>query len=192
MKLPKIRKPDPRAVIATEEQIQKLLAAARPPMQLFILLCWQTALRFSEALAVTPLTWDRAEKTIFIPVKGKKHRRIPVTAAIAKLLEVATTNTGDPSESCISLLNGRRINANGIRKRWWELTKKCGVTQLHPHDLRRTTATNLYRITHDLRAVQQYLGHSNLVSTTHYLAPLTEEQLRQLHQLLEFHGETKQ
>jgi len=38
-----------------------------------------------------------------------------------------------------------------------------------PHDLRRTTAVEFYKITHDLRAVQALLGHRNLPSTLWYL-----------------------
>jgi hypothetical protein len=40
--------------------------------------------------------------------------------------------------------------------------------------------------------VQQYLGHDDLASTTHYLAPLQAEELRGLQQLLNFHSRVKQ
>jgi integrase len=186
IKLSKVRKPEPRGVTATQEEIQKLLGAATPALRLFIILCWQLALRRSEALAVTPLSYDDKTHTVCIRTKGGKMRRIPLTSDAEEMIRVASKSAADPSESCVSILNGRPMKR--MDKRWWQLTKKCNLTHIHPHDLRRTTATNLYRTTHDIRAVQQYLGHTQLVSTTHYLAPLSEEQLRGMHQLLNFHG----
>ena len=189
-KLSKVRKPEPRGITASQEQIDKLLRLATPAMRLFILLCWQLALRRSEALAVSPLSYKESEHTITIPTKGGKIRCIPLTADCEEMILAASRSAADPSEGCVSILNGRRMKR--LDKRWWQLTIRAGVQGITPHDLRRTTATNLYRASHDVRAVQQYLGHSQLVSTTHYLAPLSEEQLRQMHTLLNFHSQVKQ
>ena len=76
----------------------------------------------------------------------------------------------------------------GIRSHWWRLCQRAGVENLKPHDLRRTVLTALYAVSKDLRAVQQFAGHESLASTTAYLAPLTEEQLRDYHRLLNFHS----
>jgi integrase len=95
----------------------------------------------------------------------------------------------------MAALKGIPINKDSFRGEWQRLTRRCGLSHIWPHDLRRTVATNLYRETHDLRAVQQYLGHSRIDSTTHYLAPLDDDQLREYHALLnfrEFDSEVKQ
>lgn len=189
-KLPKVRKPAPRGVVATQEQIAKLLAAAKPAMRLFILLCWQLGLRHSEALAVTPSSYDKDTQTITIRVKGGKLRRIPLTADTEEMIRAAVAAAPDPTEPCVSIFNNKRVTR--LEKQWWTLCKKAGVQGIRPHDLRRTVLTDLYNKTHDIRAVQQYAGHSQLVSTTHYLAPLAEEQLRQMHTLLNFHSKVKQ
>ncbi|HXN50384.1 MAG TPA: site-specific integrase [Candidatus Acidoferrum sp.] len=186
--LPKIRRPQPRAVTATREQITSLLANAKPHMRLFILLCWQTALRFNEARAVTPASWDEhadSGPTITVKVKGGKLRCIPSTPEIDNLLSVC--RDGDRSTSCIDILNGRPLTYDGLRGCWERLAKKAGVHGVNPHDLRRTTLTTLYAISKDLRAVQQYAGHSAMTSTIHYLAPLKEEKLREYQKLLAFH-----
>lgn len=188
LKLPKIRKPDPRGVTAAPEQIAALERSASPGMRLFILLCWQTALRFSEALAVSPRSYDAEQHTIRVRVKGGKDRIIPVTPEIEDLLRVASREAADTGESCVVILHGKPISRKGIRSAWQALCKRAGVTGIRPHDLRRTTATNLYALSKDLRAVQQYLGHSSMTSTLHYLAPLSEEALRGMHQLLNFHA----
>jgi integrase len=193
LNIPRQRKPQPRSVIATPEKVQALLRQAKPPMRLFILLCWQMALRFSEALAVTPNSFNPEDHTVTIRTKGGKVRTIEATRDVYDMLIVAKEAAGDPGQSCIAILNGgKEISPGGIRSMWWKHTKAAGVTELHPHDLRRTTATNIYRATHDLRAVQQYLGHDNMASTVHYIAPLAREELAGLHRLLNFHSEVKQ
>jgi integrase len=192
IQLQRLRQPQPRGVTATQEQIDTLLAAARPAMRLFILLCWQLALRYSEALAVTPRTIDATAGTITIPTKGGKSRRIQITPAIAVLLAAAITTGSDPDEPCVFLLHGKSLSKDAFRKWWNKLVKQAGITGLNPHDLRRTTATALYAESHDLRAVQQYLGHNHMLSTVKYLAPLKDEQLQLYQKLLGFHSEVKQ
>lgn len=189
IEIPKVPGPKAREVIAGQTEIDRLLAIAAPWMRLFILLCWQTALRFSEALAVTPRSYDKETQTAAIPTKGGKLRVIPLTEGIVEL--VRPTLHGDPDQSCIALLKGGRCSPGAVRSAWYKLTRSLELTHLNPHDLRRTTATELYRASHDLRAVQQYLGHDEMTSTLRYLAPLKEEKLRELHQLLNFHAKGK-
>jgi site-specific recombinase XerD len=43
------------------------------------------------------------------------------------------------------------------------------VTGWNPHSLRHAAATVAYEGTHDLRAVQELLGHSSLATTERYL-----------------------
>ena len=43
------------------------------------------------------------------------------------------------------------------------------VTGCNPHSLRHAAATAAYEGTHDLRAVQEFLGHSSLETTQRYL-----------------------
>lgn len=183
--LQRVRQPQPRGITASPEQIARLLAAAQPDMRLFILLCWQLALRFSEAVSVTPRSWDKDAGTISILTKGGKPRCIPATDEIERLI-AAAADCGDRDTSCIQILHGRRRNPSCIRQAWWRLTKAAEVSGITPHDLRRTTATNLYALSKDLRAVQQYLGHTRLQSTLHYLAPIGDEQLKHYQQLLSF------
>ncbi|MBI2901185.1 MAG: tyrosine-type recombinase/integrase [Planctomycetes bacterium] len=46
--------------------------------------------------------------------------------------------------------------------------KKAGLMDFHFHDLRHDLATNLYRETHDLQAVQKVLGHSVVTTSARY------------------------
>lgn len=189
--VPKVPGTRAREVVATQAEIDAMLAVAPPWMRLFILLCWQTALRFSEALGVTPRSYNEETQTATIRCKGGKLRTIPLTEGIVELIR-PTLHSLDRDASCIALLKGNRCSPGAVRSAWYKLTRTLNLTHLNPHDLRRTTATNLYRETHDIRAVQQYLGHDEMTSTLRYLAPLEGEKLRQLHRLLNFHSEVKQ
>ncbi len=183
--LPHVSGPRARPNIATPEQMHELVTAAPPWLRLFILLCWQTALRFSEAYRVSPRSYDKATRTISIRVKGGKNRVLPATPDIETLL--GPTLEGDPDKSCIALLKGGRCSPGAIRSAWCKLTHQVGISDVNPHDLRRTTLTNLYRESKDLRACQQFAGHQDMASTLRYLAPLKEEQLREYYKLLKFH-----
>lgn len=44
------------------------------------------------------------------------------------------------------------------------------ATGYNPHALRRRFATQVYRRTHDLRAVQVMLGHASVATTQRYVA----------------------
>jgi integrase len=184
--LPRMRRPPPREVVATPQQIQDLTAAAPAWLRLFFLLCWQTALRFSEALQPGPA--NHREGHITVRTKGGAMRTIPTTPEIETLFAAAGSSAGRADWTYIEMLHGKRIKPSAVHTAWNRLTKKLGITNLNPHDLRRTTGDDLYRLTKDIRATQQYLGHASIASTMHYLAPLKEERLRDYQRLLSFHA----
>ena len=62
------------------------------------------------------------------------------------------------------------------------LAKKAGIAKdVHPHTLRHTFATDLFRQTKNLRLTQKALGHSQISSTmiyTHIVDDELEEALK--------------
>jgi integrase len=71
--------------------------------------------------------------------------------------------------------HGRRPNpdatsADRLRVLFRKLCIQIGITRrITLHDLRRTTAVGMLRLTHDVRDVQAILGHRSLQSTIWYL-----------------------
>lgn len=54
--------------------------------------------------------------------------------------------------------------------------KKAGIAKrVHPHLLRHTMATDLYKQTKDLRLVQKILGHASITTTTIYTHLVDED-----------------
>ena len=178
-KLITTRRPGPRTQTLTSAESTALLAKAPIHMRLFVLLCSHLALRFSEAYELTPGDHDPERHTIRVRVKGGKTRTLPVDAATEKLIDAARDT--NPTARCIETLAGHSMCKEAVRATFRRTLKKAAITRdLRPHDLRRTTATLLYGLSKDLRAVQQVLGHDQLTSTLHYIAPLATENLTPL------------
>lgn len=187
--VPGAARPSPRTVTATPEELQKLVAHAQPYMRLFILLASQLGLRITEARKLGPGDYSAEAGTITYRKKGGKTHTLPVTPEIAALFDSAPEA---PGKSFIAALRGderlhqtENLTDPTLRRAWVALRKKAGVNQkLRPHDLRRTVAVSLYDLTKDVLAVNKLLGHTNLASTFHYLAPHDPGKLRPLvHQL---------
>jgi site-specific recombinase XerC len=185
IQMPRLPRPKPRAVTATPEELAKLFKDPPAWLRLFQFLYFQCGMRLSEALAVTPRSWNREQRTVTVRVKGGAHRTVTITADVENLF--LSAGNPDPDEPFIFTLKGRSITARGLEAAWQTWRKKCGVNPaLTPHDLRRTAASIIYPATKDLRAVQELLGHKNLVSTLSYIAPLHPDDARKYAELLRF------
>lgn len=193
--LPPLRPSRPRTVIATPEELQRLLETAEPWMRLFLLLCCTLGLRFSEAYNLSEENWDREKHLITFKKKGGDQHTLPVTEEIERLLEIATPGP----EPFFARLRGPGQTKTGtlskcsVHQSFGRLKQKAQVNpKLTIHDLRRTVAVSMYELTKDIRVVSQLLGHANLYTTGYYLQHRDPEKLRDLTALLRPHVETVQ
>jgi integrase/recombinase XerD len=70
---------------------------------------------------------------------------------------------------CFPTLKGIRIYGQALRQMMKRRGAKAGIVKdVHPHMLRHTYATELYRETKDIRLVQKALGHASLTTTMIY------------------------
>jgi site-specific recombinase XerD len=149
------------------EQVHAMLDAAKMSSQrdyLIIKTLWETGMRASELLALTPADIERKHEVITITNgKGGKERRVLVKSETVKELFSYASQNSLGNEAKLFHLKRRQLY-NIIRK----YGALAGVA-VHPHTLRHSFAINLVRHNTDIRRVQMLLGHSSLNVTSVYL-----------------------
>ena len=117
--------------------------------------------------------------------KGNKERFVPFgefcRQSIEQYLEKFKPLKGKSHPYLIVNMKGDPITERGIRYLLNDVVKRtAGVTEIHPHKLRHTFATDLLNQGADLRTVQSLLGHVNL-STTGKYTHVSNQQLRKVY-----------
>ena len=171
------------------EEVQKLAAEARKRRNgerdyLFILLLYQTGLRISEALSLTPAKINHFDGKPVIEVmgKGKKPRLVSCPEALAsKLKAYAYYKKLDPQD--------RFFPFNRIRG--WQIVKEAATKagfgkRVFPHLLRHSDAIERLRQTGNPKALQHHLGHSSISMVLRYLSTLSQEDSLRIQQQVEF------
>jgi len=149
-------------------------------MRCYLLLCGVHGIRSGFAARLTPNDLQGGE--LKIQTKYGAVQTIGITHDLALLLQtcklpdvpfVAQLPRG---QRTYFNMHTRDLPVNGrITKRQLhhDFRKLCGwagiTRNIRLHDMRRTTARNIYRLTGDLRDAQHLLGHAGLASTIWYL-----------------------
>jgi integrase/recombinase XerC len=158
---PKVPVGAPR--VATENQARLLLTDAKQPYRLFAQLAGYASLRCIEIWRLT--REDITEESIKILGKGSKHRPVPTHPLIWESVK-------DLPPGRITNLPSRQAVSNRFG-RYCEERYKMRLTL---HRMRGWFATEGYKVKKDPRALQVLLGHSNLATTTRYIAAALPQQ----------------
>ena len=134
-----------------------------------IRLMLNAGLRASEVLSLTvrDLDWNSGKLSIKRG-KGDKDRVLWLSEEDLEIIQ-AWRGKKPESKLLFTTLGGKKINDRYLRAMVKRRVKKAGVTKdVHPHTLRHTFATDLYRDTKNIRLVQKALGHAALSNTMIY------------------------
>jgi len=171
----------------TEEDIGRLTAGCkRERDQLLIMLLFQTGLRISEALALTPASIRNFEGKPAMEIigKGRKLRMVALPVQLKEKLEsYAYRACIEPKQRFF------KIN----RSRAWQILNEAGKAagvrkKVFPHLLRHSDAIIRLRKTGNPKALQYHLGHNTPAMTLRYLSTLTQEDALRVQQEVEFGG----
>jgi len=121
--------------------------------------------------------------------KGDKERLVPIGSAATKYIRIYQENIRihvplKAGNEDILFLNrrGAKLSRVMIFLLLKELARQSGITKnISPHTFRHSFATHLVEGGADLRAVQEMLGHRNLVTTQTY-THVSPEHLKKVYQ----------
>ena len=148
-------------------------------------LMYSSGLRLSELLGLDATEPAQASKAgqgyvdfqaneVFVQGKGGKARRVPVGGPAIEALRqwMAHRQTGVIGPLGPALFvnrKGDRLSGRTVQRRLAQRALQAGLpTGVHPHMLRHSFASHLLQSSGDLRAVQELLGHAQIVTTQAY------------------------
>jgi integrase/recombinase XerC len=139
--------------------------------QALMQLLYYTGMRISEALNLNQHSLQN-DQFITVIGKGQKTRQVPIIDSIReglltylKIQPFAST----PDAPLFYGEKGKRLQAAIAQKVLRDFRRANGMPEsLTPHALRHSCATHLMQSSHDLRGIQELLGHASLSSTQIY------------------------
>ena len=138
-------------------------------MELF----YSSGLRLAELVGLDLTTLDLNDRTVRVTGKGGKTRIVPVggkaVEACHAWLSVRPTIAKADEVAVFVGRNGHRIGSRAVQLRVARWARLRGLdVHVHPHLFRHSFASHLLESSHDLRGVQELLGHANLSTTQVY------------------------
>jgi site-specific recombinase XerD len=170
------------AEILTADEVRALLRACstRAPTGIRnrapIVALYRGGLRISEGLALKPKDLDRKAGTVrVLQGKGKRARTVGFDPTAFAMIERWLERRADlgikKGAPIFCTLDEKPLKTAYVRALLPRLAGKAGIEKrVHVHGLRHTHAAELAREGVPMNVIQAQLGHSNLGTTSRYLA----------------------
>ena len=148
-------------------------------------LFYSSGLRLAELTGLDIVDVDLNDRTVHVTGKGSKDRILPVGRQAVNAIREWLRNRGElaaEDETALFVSNrGTRISPRSVQARVEHWAKRQGIdTRVYPHLMRHSFASHLLESSHDLRGVQELLGHAN-ISTTQVYTHLDFQHLAQIY-----------
>jgi len=148
-------------------------------------LFYSSGLRLSELADLDLVDIDLADATVRVTGKGSKDRIVPVGRLAREALRSwlkSRAALADAEETAVFVSQrGSRLSTRSIQARVKHWARQQGIdANVYPHLFRHSFATHLLESSHDLRGVQELLGHAN-ISTTQVYTHLDFQHLAQIY-----------
>jgi integrase/recombinase XerC len=148
-------------------------------------LLYSSGLRLAELTNLDCGDVDIHDATVRVTGKGNKERIVPVGRKALEALarwQASRRDFAPLDEPALFVSNrGRRLSARSVQARVSHWARVQGIdAKVYPHLFRHSFATHLLESSHDLRGVQELLGHAN-ISTTQVYTHLDFQHLAQIY-----------
>ncbi len=148
-------------------------------------LLYSSGLRLAELVELNLGEVDLADATVHVTGKGNKDRIVPVGRKALEALAAwqrSRALLAAADEQALFVSNrGTRLSRRAVQARVKHWAKVQGIdARVYPHLFRHSFATHLLESSHDLRGVQELLGHAN-ISTTQIYTHLDFQHLAQIY-----------
>ena len=148
-------------------------------------LLYSSGLRLSELTGLNCGDVDMMDATVRVTGKGNKDRIIPVGRQALQALRQWDQSrlllAGNDEKALFVSNRGTRLSTRSVQARVSHWARRQGIdTHVYPHLFRHSFATHLLESSHDLRGVQELLGHAN-ISTTQVYTHLDFQHLAQIY-----------
>ncbi len=156
---------------------------------------YSTGARVSEISSALLKNLDLDAQTLKVIGKGSAERVTflsdDAVVSLKEYLTMRKKNTGLLKGAIFLNKNGNQLSERGIYDIIVKRAKASGLfSNITPHTLRHSFATELLNQGADIRAVQEMLGHSS-VSTTQIYTHTTRERLKDIYRNCHPHGSIK-
>ena len=133
-------------------------------------LMYSCGLRVSELVAIDINDLDLEEGFVRVKGKGGKTRFSPIGRSAINAVEMyLLKKLSSENEALFVNQNNNRVSPRSVQNIIKKRALEVGVTvNVHPHMLRHAAATHFLQSSHDLRTVQEFLGHKSIKSTQVY------------------------
>ena len=148
-------------------------------------LLYSSGLRLAELTDLNCGDVDIHDATVHVTGKGNKDRIVPVGRHALRAIAIwnkSRVQLAAPEEKALFVSKrGTRISGRSVQARVSHWAKLQGIdTKVSPHLFRHSFATHVLESSHDLRGVQELLGHAN-ISTTQVYTHLDFQHLAQIY-----------
>lgn len=163
-----------RTRFLTAEEIDRLVSVASPLWRQLILLAVHTGIRKGEILTMRKDHLYLDMGLLLLPTgvtKDSDSRPVYLNeAAVEVLREILAVHKEQKIDSPWVFYNPKtgRHYREDFDTGWYSALKKVGLTDVHYHDLRHTTASHLIMSGASLKDVQEALGHKRIDTTLRY------------------------
>ncbi|GMV42219.1 MAG: hypothetical protein AMXMBFR64_39350 [Myxococcales bacterium] len=182
-KVKRLKVPPPKLAAYDAEQTRAFLETAKrlePELYPLFVTGFRTGLRLGELFALEWGHIDFLKRQIHVvqafsrsklkPPKDNEARFVPMVQSLHDVLRGSKHLKG---QWVFCHRDGRRLNRNNIKHAFERVAKAAGLPRIRHHDMRHSFASQLVMAGVPLKAVSQYLGHSETKITERYahLAP---------------------